>query len=351
MKSHPIENPRCSPGSSNDLLLKRCQFFKTVRAYFDRQGFLEVETPSLIPVADPSPHLASFRTVYRSFQTDDQYRLFLRTSPEFAMKRLVAMGYPRIYQICKFFRDGESTELHNPEFTGLEWYATQQDYRFLMEQTEGMVRALWPSGEILYQGQSYDVRAPWEYLTIHQAFEKYADIVLPTQIKQSDLAQICLGKSLSVTEDDLWDDLFFKLFLTFIEPHLGKQRPTFLYDYPIQMAALSRSKPGQPSIAERVELYIAGLELANGYSELTDWKEQEQRWEAEAQQRRDRGEMDAYPPDPGLMQALQAGMPPTAGIAVGLDRFLMLYLDAKRLDEVLAFPLRVQELHAIEKNH
>lgn len=340
--SHPhrsyLSNPRCQPQSPHDLLRQRARFLRSIRDFFTERDFLEVETPILIPCADPSPHLASFRTWYEHPYTAERQRLFLQTSPEFAMKRLVAAGYPRIFQICKFFRNHEDSPLHNPEFTGLEWYHTDADYRLLMELTEAMCLTLWPSGQLVYQGRTIDLQPPWERLTIHEAFRRYAGLDFPQAIPYDDLKQACLQKKLSVTPDDAWDDLFFKLLITFVDPHLGQERPTFLLDYPAELAALARTKTDQPAIAERVELYIAGVELANGYSELIDPSEQQRRWEADAQLRHARGDEDAFPVDQAFLAALEAGMPPTTGIAVGLDRLLMLYLDAPTLHDILPFP-------------
>lgn len=333
-----LPNPRCQPTSQNDLLHQRALFLRRIRGFFTQRGFLEVETPILIPCADPSPHLASFRTWYEHPYTSRRQRLFLHTSPEFAMKRLVAAGYPRIFQICKFFRNNEDSPLHNPEFTGLEWYHTNADYRLLMDLTETMCLELWPSGQLRYQGRVFDVRAPWERLTVHESLQRYAGIDFPPQIEYGDLKQACLQKGLSVAADDAWDDLFFKLLITFVEPHLGQERPTFLLDYPKELAALARTKADQPAIAERVELYIAGIEIANGYSELIDPTEQQRRWESDAQIRQDRGDEDAFPVDPLFLSALASGLPPTAGIAVGLDRLLMLCLDAPTLHDILPFP-------------
>ncbi|MCB9643347.1 MAG: EF-P lysine aminoacylase GenX [Myxococcales bacterium] len=333
-----LTNPRCQPGKPHDLLRLRSLFLHTIRHFFTQHDFLEVETPILISYADPSPHLASFRTWYHHPYTEQKHRLFLQTSPEFAMKRLVAAGYPKIFQICKFFRDNEDSPLHNPEFTGLEWYETHADYDRLMEMTEAMCLALWPERKLRYQGKEYDLQTPWERLTVHQALERYAGIKLPEKIHYDDLAQACKQKGLTVTHDDAWDDLFFKLLITFVEPHLGMERPTFLLDYPTELAALARTKPGHPAIAERVELYIAGLELANGYSELIDPSEQKQRWEADAALRKERGDEDDFSVDPSFLAALEAGMPQTTGIAIGLDRLLMLYLDAASITEVLPFP-------------
>ncbi|MEM1009120.1 MAG: amino acid--tRNA ligase-related protein, partial [Myxococcota bacterium] len=227
--------------------------------------------------------------------------------------------------------------LHNPEFTGLEWYAIHADYHRLMERTEAMCLSLWPEQKLGYQGQLIDLSPPWPRYTVHQAFLEYANLHLPAYITRDDLVQACQQHQLSVHDDDLWDDLFFKLFLTLVEPHLGRERPIFLTEYPIQMAALARPKPQAPHVAERVELYIAGLELANGYSELTDPYEQRRRWEADAAIKNQEYHRK-YPIDPQFLAALEH-LPPCTGIAVGIDRLLMLHCDAASIQEVLPFPM------------
>ena len=333
-----LPNPRCRPHAQNDLLHQRSSFLKTIRDFFHERGFLEVETPILLAYADPSLHLASFRTWYEMPEGEAKRRLFLRTSPEFAMKRLLAGGYPRIFQIGPFFRNAEDSPLHNPEFTGLEWYQADADYRLLMETTEAMCLALWPQGTLMYQGRRFDLTPPWERLSVHEAFARYAQITLPAEITRLDLLAACQQKGIEAQADEPWDDLFFRLFVTFVDPHLGQEKPTFLTDYPVELAALARAKPDAPHLAERVELYIAGLELANGYSELIDAEEQRRRWEAEAALRQARHDPDPFPVDPQFLAALQAGMPPCTGIAVGLDRLLMLYLDAPAIADILPFP-------------
>lgn len=335
----PIANQACQPGHPQDLMAHRSLFLQQVRQFFLQRDFLEVETPCLIPAADPSPHLDSFRTAYQSLDHTSYQTLYLRTSPEFAMKQLVAAGYSRIFQIGKFFRNGEISPLHNPEFTGLEWYLTHADYHTLMDMTEAMIRYLWPHPSLHYQGRTLDMQSPWKRITVHEAMAQYAQLELPAEISVPLLQDACLSRNLSVLADDTWDDLFFKIFLTYVEPHLGQEQPLFLYDYPIQMAALARPKPHAPHVAERVELYIAGIELANGYSELIDASEQQRRWEEEVKAREHTDHPFHGPLDQGLLQALAWGMPPTTGIAFGLDRLLMLFRNATTLQDILPFPV------------
>ncbi len=308
-----------------------------IRAFFKERQFLEVETPYLLPSPDPTPNIEPFQTYFEN-PDGSKKKLYLSTSPEFAMKRLIARGYEKIFQICKFFRNGEVSDLHNPEFTGLEFYFTPGDYRSLMEVVEELFLYLWGKEEFVYSGRKVDLRRPWKRYTVEEAFREFAGIEIKFPISLEELRSLCEKNGLITSESDRWEDLFFKLFLTYVEPNFPIDRPVFIYDYPAELAALARKKPENPALAERVELYIAGLELGNGYSELTDPDEQLERWERERLEREELGRPLENVPDRGLIEALRWGMPPTAGIALGVDRMLMLYLNAEKLSEVLAFP-------------
>lgn len=239
----------------------RHNFLKKIRQFFWDRSFTEVETPYAIPAADPSPHLSSFRTGYRDNQ-GRQLELFMHTSPEFAMKRLVAAGYERIFQICKFFRNGEISVLHNPEFTGLEWYMANADYRAVMSITEEMILALCPKDKILhYRGHRIDLTPPWLRMTVHEAIERYTGCRLPDDISFDVLRETCHKLNLNAADDDQWDDLFFKIFITYVEPQFIGQGPIFIIDYPIQIGALARAKPGNHYLAERVELYLSLIHI------------------------------------------------------------------------------------------
>ena len=271
-------------------------------------NFLEVDTPLRIPAPAPEEHIEALPSG----------NWFLQTSPEICMKRLLAAGYPQIFQISKCFRAGERGKLHLPEFTMLEWYAAGFDYRQLMNQCEEMIDAVandlgFRSG-IVWQGKKISLTSPWERFTVQEAFEKYAPLTL---------------------DEALSRDNFDEIMVEYIEPHLGIARPAFIYDYPAKLAALARLQSGNAAVAERCELYIGGLELANGFSELTDAREQRQRFEEALKIRAQKG-YAAYPLPEKFLSALN-NLPASAGIALGIDRLAMIFAKVNSIDEVVPF--------------
>jgi len=328
-------------------LALRGRALKAVRGYFEAEGFAEVETPSLQVSPGLEPHLKAFAT---ELEAPDGARrpLYLHTSPEFAMKKLLVAGEPKIFQMAQVFRNGERAATHHPAFAMLEWYRAAEDYRALMRDCENLLRAVATAGGLSHwrwQGQEIPVNAPWEYLTVHEAFRRHADLDLAacigTDPMRPDLAAMraaCGAIGLRVTDADSWDDLYFRAALDRVEPHLGRMAPTILFDYPIHMAALSRPKPGAPHLAERFELYIAGLELANAFSELTDAAEQQRRFEADMDLKEKLYGM-RYPIDADFIAALRHGLPECTGIALGFDRLVMLACNAARIEDVLWLPV------------
>lgn len=286
------------------LLEKRARITQAIRAFFIAQGFLEVETPQRIPANAPELHIDAV-------PSGDW---FLHTSPELAMKRLLAAGYGRIFQLCHCWRAGERGDRHLPEYTMLEWYRSGADYRQLMDDCEALLDGLCPAGRVTHQGVTVELRRPWPRLSVVDAFASYAELSL---------------------QDALATDRFTEILALQIEPQLPKDRPIFLIDYPIEQAALARTKPSEPATAERFELYINGQELANAFSELTDPLEQRRRFTAEEQQRRAAGK-DPYPPAENFLRDL-AMMPEAAGIALGIDRLAMLLCDTPHIDDVVPF--------------
>jgi lysyl-tRNA synthetase class 2 len=286
----------------------RARIIQSIRGFFIEQGFLEVETPNLIPAPAPEVHIDLVSTE----------RGFLHASPELCMKRLLSAGFPEIFQICKCYRDGERGHLHLPEFTLLEWYRAEADYRDLMADCEAMVCHV--SGElgcgktIQYRGQAIDLRTPWDRITVEDAFAAYSPISL---------------------QEALETDRFDEMMVLKIEPNFKISRPVFLCDYPAPLASLARLKEGSTGKAERFELYMGGLELANAFSELTDPLEQGVRFKKENDLREKRGGQ-RYPIPEKFLEALQ-GMPPAAGIAFGVDRLVMLLTGAERIDDVVSF--------------
>jgi len=331
---HPEDHARRRPA-----LLARGRLVATIRAFFAEHGFVEVETPALQVSPGLEPHLMAFST---ELVGPDGARAprHLHTSPEFAMKKLLAAGEKRIFQLARVFRNGERAATHHPEFTMLEWYRAGADYRDLMADCEALLRAVQAAAGRPYawDGRTADAAGSWREISVVEAFRRFAEFDLEKLLGDRDgLARAVAGLGLRVAEGDGWEDLFFRVFLDRIEPRLGHPTPTILRDYPISMAALARPKPGDPRFAERFEVYVCGLELANAFSELTDAKEQARRFAADMAFKRQRYGFD-YPVDPDFLAALEH-MPPSAGIALGVDRLIMLALGAARIEDVLWAPV------------
>lgn len=329
MESRLKEAGDWQPTAPLSALALRARMLARIRDFFAQRQVLEVETPLLSGAAATDPQLESLVTRYTGPGSAQGRPLYLHTSPEFPMKRLLAAGSGPIYQICKVFRDGEAGRLHNPEFTLLEWYRPGFDHHRLMDEVEALVRqALAP----------WLMPGPVEHLTYREAFLRHAGLD-PHAAEHTQLAACAAAHGLHPPDADLSADAWRDLLLThLIEPHLGGQGLTFLYDYPASQAALARVRPGSPAVAERFELYIAGVEIANGYHELGDAHAQHARFEADLKARRTAGR-NAVPIDERLLAALAHGLPDCAGVALGIDRLLMLAAGARSLEEVLPFPI------------
>ena len=324
--------------------LLRTTVVKAIRTFFEDRHFVEVETPLLVRAPGQEPNLDVFQT--ELVLPDRTHRTgYLTTSPEYAMKKLLAAGIAPIFQICKSFRNCEEpSRLHNPEFTILEWYRTNVDYTAIMRDCEdlvsALVRATRPDADgtvLTYQGRQIALTAPWERLTVREAFQRYAGVDLEAAWSREQLVAIAAAKGYPVHAESTWEDAYFTIFLNEVEEHLGWSKPTILYDYPASMAALARRSPRDPRYAERFEFYIAGIELGNAFSELTDPREQRQRLEAERALRQQLGKT-VYAIDDDFIRALEEGIPPSAGIAVGVDRLVMLLADVTSIRDVLWFP-------------
>ncbi len=325
----------------------RARTLTAVRAFFAEQGFIEVETPCLQVSPGMEPHLMALATELSGPAGRGRRRLYLHTSPEFAMKKLLVAGAERIYQIAHVWRDGERAHLHHPEFTLLEWYRAHVSYETLMEDCEGLLRAAASAAamtELRHGGRRCDPGARCQRLTVAEAFTRYCGIDLlatapdPCSPDAARLAAEARGASLHVGKAERWEDLFNRVLLERIEPHLGDGKPTILYEYPLSQAALSRPSPRDPRVAERFELFACGLELANAFGELTDAAEQRRRFEAD-QELKERQYGVRYPIDEDFLAALEAGMPESAGIALGFDRLVMLLAGAETIEEVLWAPV------------
>ncbi len=312
---------------------QRARLQAALRGFFTSQGYDEVETPLLIPAPGMEPHITAFEVPFLP-ETDrgTARTLYLHTSPEYAMKRLLAEGSGPIFQLCKTFRNGEVSATHNPEFTMLELYRPGADYHAVMADLE---RAL-AAGDAALGADGFFARLPYERLTVREAVKRQTGIDLAACPTGPALAAAAERAGVSVRGATAFDDVFFHLFLQKVEGTLGRERPTFLTEYPASMASLSRLKPGDPTVAERFELYAHGVELANGFSELTDAAEQRRRLVEEQAQRRAAGR-PVYPLDERFLAAV-GRMPESGGVAVGLDRVLMLLTGKTRIEDVLLFP-------------
>jgi lysyl-tRNA synthetase class 2 len=324
----------------------RARIVAAIRRFFTERDFLEVDTPALQVSPGLEPHLMAFST---ELVTPERARrpLHLHTSPEFAMKKLLVAGLPRIFQLAHVFRNGERSRTHHPEFTMLEWYRAGASYRDLMSDCEALLRdVLAAAGAtcFVWQARSSDPRGAWQYLTVAESFARFCGIDLlattldPQRPSFELLAAASRGISVEPHPGDDWEDLFFRLFLEHIEPKLGFSTPTILYDYPIALAALSRAKPEDPRLAERFEIYVCGLELANAFGELTDGATQRARFESDRARKRALYGYD-YPVDEDFLAALAHGMPESAGIALGVDRLVMLATGAVQIEDVLWAPV------------
>jgi lysyl-tRNA synthetase class 2 len=316
----------------------RRRMMMAVRTFFEAEGFWEVETPALqvMPCADK--HIHGFQTEYFGPDLKKRGDFYLHTSPEFAMKKLLVAGLPKIYQICHVFRNGEQTRLHSPEFTLLEWYRAQDTYQDIMNDCNALLKFIQNKLEInslSYKGHDVPLGGACARLSVAQAFDVYAAIDLNEFLEnKGDFSKKIQSLGIRVADDDAWDDLFFRVMAAKIEPHLGMNAPTILYDYPASMAALSRKKPDDQRYAERFELYVAGVELANAFTELTDPAEQRVRFEKEMNEKKALHGF-SYPIDEDFLAALEYGLPPCAGIALGLDRLAMLLVGAENIEQVL----------------
>ncbi len=316
----------------------RSAVMAAIRGFFDVKGFTAVETPILqtCPVIDT--HIRAFGTDLRGVDGEIKDHLYLHTSPEFAMKKLMVAGMSKIYQICPVFRNAEGSKRHRCEFTMVEWYRTEADYKDIMDDTEGLLRACATAANtkvFKYKEHSCNPFKSFERLSVVEAFARYADIDLIAVLDdKTALREAVRALGLHTADDDAWDDLFFRVMDDRIEPQLGMDAPTFLCDYPISMASLSKPKDDDPRFAERFELYVCGIELANAFSELTDADEQVRRYHIEMDEK-ERLYGERYPLDEEFIAALRHGLPPSGGIALGIDRLVMLACGAEDIQHVL----------------
>ncbi len=315
-------------------LRRRAALVTATRAFFTARGYLEVETPYAVRTPGEEVHLRAFRTDKIS---PDGMRtpLWLHTSPEFAMKKLLAAGAGPIFQLARAWRNEEGSDLHAAEFSMLEWYRPGAALVDLMDETEAYLRAVLPP-KVTCRGVTTGLEA-FERISVAEAFGRYAYMDVMGSV--GDVEGLAAAASVIVRPDETWEDLFFRIMLARVEPELGHSAPTFLTDWPAPLAALARRKPADPRLAERFELYVCGIELANAFVELTDAGEQRERFLADRLRRQRMYQADEWPMDEDLLAALAGGMPDCAGIALGFDRLAMIATSATRITDVLSFSI------------
>jgi lysyl-tRNA synthetase class 2 len=338
-------SPWWSPARHADIrpfLAARTAVTRSVRAWFDEQGFAEVETGILQVSPGNETHLHAPRTELTGSDGTRAVR-YLRTSPEFACKKLLAAGEPKIFEFARVFRDRERGDLHLPEFTMLEWYRADATYDAVMADSVVLIAHAAQAtgiGRFSFRGRVADPFAEPELLTVATAFERYAGIDLLASVSdglgdRAALAAASEGR-VRITDDDTWSDIFSKVLVEHVEPNLGQGRLTVLFEYPAPEAALARAKPSDPRVAERFEVYACGVELANGFGELTDAQEQRHRFTL-AMDEKQRRYGERYPLDQDFLAAV-GQMPEASGVALGFDRLVMLASGAGRIDQVVWTP-------------
>ncbi len=345
---------------------KRALITDKIREFFKTKGFLEVQTPIFVKLPGMEPYLNPLPYEFAD-EGGKKNKGYVITSPEYSLKKLLAQGFPKLFEITRVFRQNESFGgIHNPEFSMIEWYRPRSNYRKIMSDAKELIlflaRSLYKKDWIKYGKEKIDLRTPWPKISVKQAFKKYAGVnldeakTLSAFRKQFYLAKASGrgGLNEELPKSYSWDDIFYTVFLNQIEPNFPKNRPVIVYDYPLPQASLAKRKTtprlpsttlginrsGQESFyAERFELYIGGLELANCFSELTDAREQEKRLKQEKTLRKKLGK-EVYDIDKDFIAALRSGLPETGGIALGIDRLQMLLLDIQDINNLLLVPAK-----------
>jgi lysyl-tRNA synthetase class 2 len=323
-------------------LMARNAITRAVRNWFEEQGFVEVETGILQVSPGNEIHLHAPRTELAGADGKRSAR-YLRTSPEFAAKKLLAAGEAKIFEFARVFRDRERGDLHLPEFTMLEWYRADAPYDAVIADSVVVIAHAAQAtgiGRFSFRGRTADPFAEPELLTVAAAFERFAGVDLLATVDGGEGDRVALAAAakaqVRIADDDTWSDIFSKILVEHVEPKLGQGRLTVLFEYPVPEAALARAKPSEPRVAERFEIYACGVELANGFGELTDAAEQRRRF-VSAMDEKQRRYGERYPLDEEFLQAV-AAMPEASGVALGFDRLVMLASGAVRVDQVVWTP-------------
>ena len=314
-------------------LRRRALLTEATRAFFSARDYAEVETPYAVVAPGEEVHLAAFATE-RISPTGEREKRWLHTSPEFAMKKLLAGGAGPIFQFARVWRNGEGSDLHAPEFTMLEWYRPGAGMADLIAETSSFLRAVLPP-VVCCRGVETRLDG-YEALTVADAF--FRNVGADVLATEGDAAALAAQAAAKLREGETWEDLFFRLLLERVEPRIGRDRPTFLTHWPAAQAALARRDPADPRVAERFELFVCGIELANAFVELTDAAEQRARFLSDRARRHALYGGEDWPLDEDFLAALESGLPPCAGIALGFDRLAMLAAGADRIDQVLWLP-------------
>lgn len=313
-----------------------------IRDFFKSNNFNEVETPMMVKYPGTEPFLEVFETELK-WADGKRQQSFMSTSPEFAMKKLLVAGFENIFQVCKSFRNGEGiSSRHNPEFTILEWYRSNASYEDIMQDCQDLLLSLSQkvngSNVLEYQGKKYDLSKEWIKISVAQAFEKWVGVDIDGLLDRDTLIKRAKEEGYQVDDDTTWEEVYNQLFLNLIESQLSNYDvPVILYDYPASQAAYSKKKESDPRFAQRFEFYLGGYELGNAFSEENDPKVQEEKFREDLQLRKDLGKTD-YGMDEDYLDALREGLPPSGGIAVGVDRLVMLLANTKSIQETMFFP-------------
>lgn len=330
-------------------LKTRSLIIDSIRTFFKQQDFFEVDTPILQVSPGIDTHIHVFKTTLKDPLGEETKDFYLHTSPEFAMKKLISTQtkeMEKIFQITKVFRNENISKKHLPEFTMIEWYRVNASYIDLMKDCEDLIKTIASKlkiKKVKWENYECDLFKKWEKISVNEAFKKYANFDITDAIDNDEnpsaktIARFAKKLNISVSDNDTWQDIYYKIMLEKIEPNLGIEQPTFLYDYPINEAALSKKSKSNPRFAERFELYISNVEIANAFTELTNPEEQLNRFKKELKQKE---EIYKYtiPIDYDFIKALST-MPETAGIALGIDRLIMLFCNAKDINDVSFTPI------------
>jgi lysyl-tRNA synthetase class 2 len=311
---------------NKEFLDLRWQILRLIREFFWSQNFIEVETPVLLRLPGQEPYLSPMKLSLHD-ETGKEYTGFLHTSPEYAMKKMLAAGYEKIFSLCKVFRDYESFGgTHNPEFTMIEWYRTNSDFWKIMDDVGGLFA-------FISDKLGREKKFIFERMHMRDVWKKYIGVNLDDYLTREKMYELCMGKGYNPAVDEPYEDLFYRIFLNEIEPKL---ETVIIHHYPKQMAALAKMSETELGYAERFEVYVGGLEIANAFGELTDAREQKKRFEEEYQKRQELGK-DLFGIDADFIDAV-GQMPSSGGIALGVDRLVQLFASCQNIDSVLVLP-------------